>query len=471
MTNPKMKILVAIASYGTRNERYLSRVLEEYRSMPYTVDIVVLSNLQKELGPDVEVKVGLPIKNPWSLPFGHKQLFADRLNSYDLFIYSEDDILYEKKNIDAFMRVSAVLPEDEIPGFLLYESAPDGTRNFPQAHGRFHWDPFSVRQRGREMFASFTNEHSACYAITQDQLRRAIASGGFLVPPHEGKYDMLCSAATDPYTQCGMRNVLCLSAIDDFMLHHLPDKYIGKFGVNDEKLHKQIDRLLELNGRPGEKIGRLPTESKLNNLEFCKTSYEPAREEIVSLIPRTVKTILSLGCGLGKMEARLAEVGFQVTAVPLDPVISAGLEDKGVKIVFGDFQEARKKLSNRKFDCLVVSNMLHLVQDPAALLSAYGEILSDNAMVIATVPKVSKLAIMRTKEYGDYSIWELSSFEKTGLNLTSTRVLSNWYESAGVRPQKMITNMAPNRKKVGRLAFGIADPWLATELIAVGIKR
>ena len=68
-----MKILVAIANYGTKNKRYVARLMEEYKAMSFDVHIVILSNVPKELGQDIEVIVGLPIKDPWSLPFGHKK--------------------------------------------------------------------------------------------------------------------------------------------------------------------------------------------------------------------------------------------------------------------------------------------------------------------------------------------------------------------------------------------------------------
>ena len=55
-----LRLLVAIASYGTSNDRYLARLIAEYRSMPCQVDIVVFSNVQKNLGTEVEVVVGLP---------------------------------------------------------------------------------------------------------------------------------------------------------------------------------------------------------------------------------------------------------------------------------------------------------------------------------------------------------------------------------------------------------------------------
>src|SRR5215467_11650345 len=116
----KMKILVAITSYGTANDKYLMRLIEEYRSMSHDVDIVVLSNIAKSVD-GVEVRVGMPTKDPWSLPFAHKQVLAERVNDYDLFIYSEDDTLITEANIRAVLDLSKQLPEREIPGFFRYE--------------------------------------------------------------------------------------------------------------------------------------------------------------------------------------------------------------------------------------------------------------------------------------------------------------------------------------------------------------
>src|SRR4029077_12422432 len=95
----RLRVLVALASYGTANDRYLTRVIEEYRSMAFDVDIVVLSNLRKHLSADIRVFVGLPNRNPWSLPFAHKPLFLEGLEQYDLFVYSEDDILITERNL------------------------------------------------------------------------------------------------------------------------------------------------------------------------------------------------------------------------------------------------------------------------------------------------------------------------------------------------------------------------------------
>ena len=162
------------------------------------------------------------------------------LERYDLFVYSEDDILITEKNLRAFLEVSAALREDELAGFLRIEYGSNGAVNYPDIHGNFHWDPASIGSRGRYTVAKFTNEHAACYVLTRNQLKKAIKSGGFLVDPHEWKYDLLCTAATDPYTQCGFTKLIPISHLDDFTVHHLSNKYVGKMGVDETQLRAQV---------------------------------------------------------------------------------------------------------------------------------------------------------------------------------------------------------------------------------------
>ncbi|MBD3317905.1 MAG: methyltransferase type 11, partial [Chitinivibrionales bacterium] len=193
MSRSDLKILVGIANFGTKNQWYLRRLLHEYRRMPHKVDLCVFSNIPKSLGEDVEVCMGLPEKDPWSLPHAHKKVFADRADRYDLFIYSEDDTLITREAVDAFMEVSAVLPDTRIAGFIRYELDGDGRRSYSTIHSHFHWVPDSVQTYGHFRTARLTNEHSGCYMATRRQLHRAVASGGYLIAPSEGRYDKLCT--------------------------------------------------------------------------------------------------------------------------------------------------------------------------------------------------------------------------------------------------------------------------------------
>jgi hypothetical protein len=151
----RQRLLVAIASYGVKNLELLRGIIQGYRKLSLDVDIVVLSEAPKDLGPGVEVVVGLPSRNPWSLPFAHKAIFAREIDNYDLFLYSEDDIQFTERNIQAFLGATKELDTDEVAGFLLYEKDKVGMTWLTGFWENFHWEPESVRRRGGYTVAEF----------------------------------------------------------------------------------------------------------------------------------------------------------------------------------------------------------------------------------------------------------------------------------------------------------------------------
>jgi hypothetical protein len=238
-----MRILVAIANYGPYRFGYLDKVILTYQRMPYPVDLVIHSDRPKRVPAGVRLVVGLPTPDPCSLPFAHKRLFAERQDDYDLFIYTEDDILIGEHNIAAFLEAGSVLREDEIAGLLRYERDEAGRRFFVDAHPPFDWVDGSFEVRGGYTLATFANQHSGCYVLTRAHLRKALRSGGYLVAPHETYYDMRASAATDPYTLCGLTRRICASHLDRFLIHHLPNTYVGVLGTEEGEFRERLGAL------------------------------------------------------------------------------------------------------------------------------------------------------------------------------------------------------------------------------------
>ena len=180
-------LLVAIASYGTAQDHFLEQVVAQYHDLDMDCRIVVLSNLDKPVR-GAEVRVGLPSRDTYSLPFAHRKLFLECANDFDLFVYTEDDTLITPANLRAFLEVQQYLREDEIAGFLRSETNPDGIRYIVSANSHFRWVPDSAFSRTQYRFAEFSNQHSGCFIVTRSQLARAIASGGFTVEPRVDRY-------------------------------------------------------------------------------------------------------------------------------------------------------------------------------------------------------------------------------------------------------------------------------------------
>ena len=461
------KILVVIASYGNANDRFLTRVLEEYRSMSYSCDIVVLSNIEKKLGSDVQVNVGLPNKNPWSLPFAHKQLFAERVNDYDLFIYSEDDMLITEKNVEAFLQATAILPADKIAGFLRFEKTPAGGKSYPDVHLGYHWDVQSVGTHGEYIYAFFTNEHAASYLLTRSQLQRALASRGFLVEPHEGKYDLLCAAATDPYTQCGFEKVICVSHMNDFEIHHLPNKYVGRLGLAEDQFCAQIQEVIRIARHGGQHTPMLTTKAQSALSHFAKNYYEPVRADLIGLIASNERTVLSIGCGWGATEEQLMRAGKQVTAIALDSVISACARKRGVKALAGDFSTVLSELSGQTFDCVLLSNILHLIAEPTHFLQALGPHMSSTTRVISSVPNLSRAPVRWRSYFGNTAQRTLGDFRRSGVHVTSRQTMRQWLHRAGLRVDQLV-DIVPNRMaKLCQASGGILSPLFSSEIVAI----
>ncbi len=332
--------------------------------MPFEIQIVLLSNVPKHFGKTVEVRLGLPTKNPWSLPFGYKEIFVENKDEYDLFIYSEDDTLIKEKNIRAFIKATSELPCDKIAGFLRYEKYSDGSQFFTTIHSHYNWDPASIRKYGENIYAYFSNEHSACFILTREQLKLAIESGKFLKGPRAGEYDMLCTAATDPYTQCGLQKLICISQIEDFSLHHLPNVYQNIMGVPRHILNMQIERMIEIEAGHHTRSRLFTSPPDSSTTKFKKSFYEKPPKRILDLLPDKITTALSVGSGSGALEEAFTMKGVKVTSIPIDAIIGVCTTNMGIRTTSPDISIATRELRSETFDCIVFYKTLEFFPSP-----------------------------------------------------------------------------------------------------------
>jgi 2-polyprenyl-3-methyl-5-hydroxy-6-metoxy-1,4-benzoquinol methylase len=461
----KLRILVVIASYGATNDQYLLRIVREYRSMPFEVKIVILSNIKKMVDPYIEIKVGLPDKNPWSLPFAHKRVFAEHIDQYDLFLYSEDDILIKENNIRSFVAISSQLEPREIAGLFRVEYDSSNRKYFCDVHDIFHWDPDSVVTRGDYTLAYFSNEHAGCYILTNEQLRMAINSGGFLVGPHQWKYDLLCTAATDAYTQCGLIKLIAISHFSDVCVEHLSHKYIGTLSIGDEELQPQIEFLLKIRKDKQRSNQLIPNSTKLMANRYSKNYYEPRNDEMVTLLDNNRYKIMAIGTGSGETERLLSEFGHEVTALPLDAVICSKIRSDPIKIIDGGILEACARLSSESFDYVIIHDILHLMPGPAEFLAAICTATKQETTLIVNWTNTNSIRNFYTDITQFKFALNLPKFELSGVHSLSKRKFEDWCKTANLN----ITRTLPIQPKKGR-GYGLLE-WISpSKLISVAQK-
>ncbi len=442
-------MLVGIPSYGRKNSEYLKKITDVYQTLSHDVDIIVFSEAPKELDPKVAVVVGLPSRNPWSLPFAHKRYFAENLERYDLFIYSEDDVEIDAQKIQAFLRVTEALEPNEVAGYLRYELDSSGTAILTDVHGPFHWKPESVRRRGEYVVAEFTNEHAGFYILTRAQLQKAIASGGFVKEPHEGRFGLPETAATDPYTSCGLRKVICISALDDFLLHHMSNLYVTRHGVPLDSFKGQVQTLIDICKSLHPATTLCDVESKFLHNAWSKSYYEQPSRELLEMVPSQANSILSVGGGFGDPEVKLQERGARVTVLPLDSVVGAAAERRGLEVTYGTLAESLETLKERRFDCVVVTNLLHLLPDPWRILGECIQLLQKGGVLVVSGPNFGALPVLirRILRRTDYA--KLKSFSQSRIHPHHRATIKRQIKREGLRVSATRwTNQTPPRNLV-----------------------
>ena len=446
-----MKILIAIASYGNKNDNYLNTLLQSLREISYEKDIIVQSNIEKNLGDDIQCLIGLPNTDPRSLVFSHRQLFIDNLNNYDLFLYTENDILITQQNIEAFLDISKMLPENQVLGFVRYEVNQENEIQLTDIHYQYHWTTKSVQCVQSKIFAQLNNYHSACYLLTQSQLSRAIQSGNYdNFPRISGSGGILEAASADPFIDCGLEKVICLSDIDRFLVQHLPNNYIDKWGLNIKQLKLQIEAMKEIAN--GDLINSflLEDQTKLLIRGFDKKYLNNCDQDVLKKIGLGRRKILSVGCGDGSTEEKLLQMGHDVTAIPLDSIIAAIAKGKEIEVLTPDVEQSLDDLSSRKFDYILFLETLQYIAEPEMFLQKFLHILKKNGTIIATfnnisVDHYSKLINSEhfnftcEKNSNNYENDNYDHFEFSGFNfINDRRAINSWFTNSGLNINQII---------------------------------
>ena len=463
-----MKVLAAIANHGTGNRGFLDQLLEAHRESSFDTRVVVLSNIAKDVGEGVEVRVGVPSRNPWSLPFAHRVLFREELEKHDLFIYSEDDTLLKERHLAAFQWAESVLRKDEIAGFLRIERDPDGNEFYSSCHSFFRWRPSSVRERGGALWARYSNEHSACFVATREQIQTGIESGGFGLEPHEGRYDMLCAAATDLYANCGFERLICLDRLEDFSIEHLPNKYIGKMGLAKSDLMIQIEALRQVHQGKLPEYELLEPETRLPGSMGAKFYDERPDARLFEII-QSAASVLSWGCGSGALEEPLIRSGVKVVGVPLDAVIGSIARRRGLELVYGPENPALEQLNGAGFEAVILSDILHLADDQASLLTGLFNMLGKGGRLACRIPNFHD-AGMRRRRFTDERYRMVWDEDRVGAALLEASGLKQLAEGCGFRGVEVSYGMSGRRQKLSAWSMGLLDHWLGSHIYLSAIR-
>jgi len=270
--NNQLKLLAVLVNYGEEQLSYLEQVVRALKMFTkYEVFVVVQSNIPLDIIGIDEVNV-VELDDYQLLPLTCRKVIWDKRNDFDMFLYGENDHLFEEYHLDNHFAYSNLLPSNRISGLIQYEFNEKG-KYYPGYHLDFKWDFNSVEVYDHKVFAHFNNVHQATFILTRSQLlqigekinfnllviekrsicqkalRRLRKKLNLSVKPIN-KYSVKCKVNTDIYEYGGMKKLICISEIEESLIHHLPNLYIDgakgrlKLRSDELKMEKAIARLL-----------------------------------------------------------------------------------------------------------------------------------------------------------------------------------------------------------------------------------
>lgn len=233
------KLLAVLVNYGDEQLNYLRNVIDGLKSFKnYDVTIIVNSNIHLNIPNIDSVNIFNNLNDYKLLPLTCRKTILDNIEKYDIFIYGENDQLFNETHIDRHLEYSEILPPDRISGLLRYEKNDDGIF-YPDYHAEYDWDFNSVEIHNGKKFAHFTNLHQGSFILTKKQLNQIVANHDFTKFLGESKYDEMCKVCTDIYEFCGFKKMICLSDFKENLIHHLPNVYID--GIKGRNKNQRSD--------------------------------------------------------------------------------------------------------------------------------------------------------------------------------------------------------------------------------------
>ena len=122
--------------------------------------------------------------------------------------------------------------------------------------------------------------------------------------------------------------------------------------------------------------------------DFVIKKSSRAYEEIYSLIRRRIcpdMRVLELATGTGLISLAIADCAFRIEATDFSPrMIAEAKKKKAPDNVNFSVQDACKlSYSDKSFDCVIISNTLHIMPNPELALENIHRVLKDDGILIA----------------------------------------------------------------------------------------
>jgi SAM-dependent methyltransferase len=160
--------------------------------------------------------------------------------------------------------------------------------------------------------------------------------------------------------------------------------------------------------------------------------YEQARPDVAALVPPDCRRVLEVGCAGGAMGRLLRSRGHHVTGIELVPEMAERARRWLDRVETADVERDGFPFSPESFDALVFADVLEHLIDPWRVLREAVAVLVEGGVVIASIPNVQNLDVLRRLLRGRWHYRERGILDRGHLRFFTLCTIRDLFEQGGL---------------------------------------
>lgn len=181
--------------------------------------------------------------------------------------------------------------------------------------------------------------------------------------------------------------------------------------------------------------------------------YQGVRSDLLTIfpLPKRGAAILELGCGGGGTLCFLKDLGRNYSLFGVDSFHDAVVRAKaqGLAVVEADIERLPRNPFGLNFDLIIMADVLEHLVDPWAHLAGLRNWLNPGGGILASVPNVKYIRMMRNLLFFDSFRYERDGLlDKTHLHLFTRKSLMELFSETGYEVLRIYSNVHKTKYKI-----------------------